>query len=122
MVAKRVWTTDDSSAKSSTIARDAARAIEALGRQASVFQGDLTKGADVARVIDGAVAPFGDVVELQHLVKTEPRHPGLFDLFLEVRHAAARIVDRTSLADVVVRNRTLLARRPRTVSRDLGAP
>ncbi len=77
---------------------------------------------DIVRLIDGAVAPFGDVVELQHRVKTEPRHPGLFDLFLEVRHAAARIVDRTTLADIVARNRTLLARRPRTVSRDVGAP
>ena len=42
-------------------ARDAARAIEALGRQAAVFQGDLTKSADVARVVDGAIARFGRV-------------------------------------------------------------
>src|SRR5574340_1469676 len=64
---------------------------------------------DVVRLIDGPVAPFGDVVELQHLVKTEPRHPGLFDLFLEVRNAASQIVDRTSLADLVERNRRVLS-------------
>jgi Rrf2 family protein len=66
---------------------------------------------DVMRLIDGPLAPFGDVVELQHRVKTERRYPGLFDLFLEVRNAAAAIVDRTSLVDLVERNRRVLAAR-----------
>jgi Rrf2 family protein len=66
---------------------------------------------DVVRLIDGPLAPFGDVVELQHLVKTEDRHPGLYDLFLEVRNASSAIVDRTSLADLVLRNRRVLAAR-----------
>jgi Rrf2 family protein len=66
---------------------------------------------DVVRLIDGPLAPFGDAVELEHRVKTETRHPGLFDLFLEVRNAAAVIVDRTSLADLVERNRRILAAR-----------
>ena len=52
-------------------------------------------------------------MELQHRVKTEARHPGLFDLFLEVRNAASAIVDRTSLADLVERNRRVLAARDR---------
>ena len=69
---------------------------------------------DVVRLIDGPLAPFGDVVELERLVKTEPRHAGLFDLFLDVRNAAARIVDRTSLADLVERNRRVLAARGRS--------
>ncbi len=72
---------------------------------------------DVVRLIDGPLAPFGDVVELQHRVKTETRHPGLFDLFLEVRDAAAVIVDRTSLADLVERNRRVLAARSAAGSR-----
>jgi 3-oxoacyl-[acyl-carrier protein] reductase len=42
-------------------AREAVRAIEALGRQAAVFQGDLTKSADVARVTGGAAARFGRI-------------------------------------------------------------
>jgi Rrf2 family protein len=67
---------------------------------------------DVVRMIDGPLAPFGDAVELAHRVRTEPRHAGLFDLFLEVRNAAARILDHTSLADLVERNRRILARRP----------
>lgn len=64
---------------------------------------------DVVRLIDGPLAPFGDAVELQRLVRTERRHPGLFGLFLEVRNAAAAIADRTSLADLVERNRRVLA-------------
>ena len=69
---------------------------------------------DVVRLIDGPLAPFGDVVELEHLVKTESRHAGLFDFFLEVRNAAAQIVDRTSLADLLERNRRVLAHRGAT--------
>jgi len=66
---------------------------------------------DIVRLIDGPLAPLGDVAELQQRVKTEPRHPGLFDLFLEVRNAAAAIVDRTSLADLLERDRRVLAAR-----------
>jgi Rrf2 family protein len=66
---------------------------------------------DVVRLIDGPLAPFGDAVELHRLVETEPRHAGLFDFFLEVRNAAARIVDGTSLLDLAERNRRVLAQR-----------
>jgi Rrf2 family protein len=72
---------------------------------------------DVVRLIDGPLAPFGDVVELQRLVRTERRHAGLFDLFLEVRNAASAIVDRTSLADLVERNRRVLSERGRGPAR-----
>ncbi len=65
----------------------------------------------MVRLIDGPLAPLGDAVELQRLVQTEPRHPGLFDLFLDVRNAAAAIVDNSSLADLVERNRRVLAAR-----------
>jgi Rrf2 family protein len=67
---------------------------------------------EVVRVMDGALAPFGDAVELAYRVKTEPRHAGIFDLFLEVRNAAAAILDHTTLADLVARNRRLIGRRP----------
>jgi Rrf2 family protein len=66
---------------------------------------------DVMRMIDGPLAPFGDAVELTRLVRTEPRRAGLFDLFLEVRNAAAAILDHTSLADLVERDRRVLAAR-----------
>jgi len=66
---------------------------------------------EVVRIMDGALAPFGDAVELAHRVKTESRHAGLFDLFLEVRNAAAAIIDHTTLQDLVTRNRRILGRR-----------
>jgi Rrf2 family protein len=64
---------------------------------------------EVMRIMDGPLAPFGDAVELAHRVRTEPRHAGLFALFLDVRNAAAAILDHTSLADIVARNRRLQA-------------
>jgi Rrf2 family protein len=66
---------------------------------------------DIVRLIDGPVAPLGDVFELERRMKTEPRHPGLFDLFLELRNAASAIVDRTTLADLLERDRRVLAAR-----------
>jgi Rrf2 family protein len=66
---------------------------------------------EVVRIVDGPLAPFGDAAELAHRVKTEPRHAGLFDLFLDVRNAAAAILDHTSLEDLVARNRRLRARK-----------
>ncbi len=66
---------------------------------------------DVIRVVDGPLAPLGDAVELAQRVRTEARHAGLFDLFLEVRNAAAAILDHVSLADLVERNRRLLSER-----------
>jgi Rrf2 family protein len=68
---------------------------------------------EIVRIVDGPLAPFGDAVELAYRVKTEPRHAGLFDLFLDVRNAAAAILDHTSLQDLVERNRKVLARRGR---------
>jgi Rrf2 family transcriptional regulator, cysteine metabolism repressor len=72
--------------------------------------GEILLG-DVVRLIDGPLAPFGDAVELQHRVRTETRHPGLFDVFLEVRNADSAIMDRTSLADLLARDRRLLTAR-----------
>jgi Rrf2 family protein len=66
---------------------------------------------DVIRVIDGPLAPFGDAAELAHRIRTEPRHPGLFELFLEVRDAASAILDHTTLSDIVDRNRRVLGHR-----------
>jgi Rrf2 family protein len=74
--------------------------------------GEIVLG-DVVRIIDGPLAPFGDAVELAHRVKTESRHAGLFDLFLDVRNSAAAILDRTSLTDLLERNRKVVARRGR---------
>jgi Rrf2 family protein len=66
---------------------------------------------DVVRIVDGPLAPIGDAVELQHRIRTEPRQAGLFQLFLDVRNAAAAILDKTTLADVVARNQSLAGAR-----------
>ena len=60
---------------------------------------------EIVRLMDGPLAPLGDAVELARRVRTEPRHPGLFDVFLDVRNAAAAILDHTTLADVLARDR-----------------
>lgn len=66
---------------------------------------------EVVRIVDGPLAPFGDAAELQHRIRTEPKQAGLFQVFLDVRNAAAAILDKTTLADVVKRNNNLLAGR-----------
>ena len=50
----------------------------------------------------------GDVVRL---VESEPRHAGLFELFLDLRNAASAILDHTSLADLLERDRRILVAR-----------
>ncbi len=75
------------------------------------------KLGEVIRIIDGPLAPLGDVGELQRRVRTEPRHAGLFDILLQVRNAAAEILDNSSLADLVARNRRVLATRRRREDR-----
>lgn len=62
---------------------------------------------EVIRLVDGPLAPFGDAEELARRVRTEKRQAGLFEVFLDVRNAAAAILDHTTLADVLSRNRRL---------------
>lgn len=62
---------------------------------------------EVIRLVDGPLAPFGDAEELARRVRTEKRQAGLFEVFLEVRNAAAAILDHTTLSDVLARNRRL---------------
>jgi Rrf2 family protein len=74
--------------------------------------GEVVVG-DVVRLLDGPLAPYGDAVELAQLVRTEERHAGLFALFLDVRNAAAAILDHTTLKDLLERDRRMLAARAR---------
>lgn len=55
---------------------------------------------EVIRTVDGPLAPFGDAESLRQLVQRDKRHSALFQIFLDVRNAAARILDHTSLADI----------------------
>jgi Rrf2 family protein len=55
---------------------------------------------EIIRTIDGPLAPMGDAKSLRNLVKRDKRHSALYQVLLDVRNAAAGILDHTSLADL----------------------
>ena len=48
-----------------------------------------------------ALAPFGDADQLRSLIDRDAEHRALYQVFLDVRNAAARILENTTLADIV---------------------
>jgi len=58
---------------------------------------------EIIRAIDGPLAPIADNESLQRLVKYDKKHSALYQVFLDVRDATAKILDHTSLAQLVVR-------------------
>src|SRR6202140_5319304 len=46
--------------------------------------------SEIIRLIDGPLAPFGDADQLRTLIDLDAEHRALYQVFLEVRHAAAR--------------------------------
>jgi len=60
--------------------------------------------SEIIRLIDGPLAPFGDAEQLRELIDRDPDHRALYQVFLDVRDAAARILDNTTLADLVASN------------------
>jgi Rrf2 family transcriptional regulator, cysteine metabolism repressor len=68
---------------------------------------------EVVRLMDGPLAPFADAAELQRLsTQEDSAHQGLFSILLDVRNAAATILDTTSLNDVLKRTQTMVKTRP----------
>jgi Rrf2 family protein len=59
---------------------------------------------EVLRLLDGPLAPMGSAVELRELMHRSPRHAGFYEVLMDVRNAAAEILDRTTLQEVVERN------------------
>ncbi len=59
---------------------------------------------EVIRLLDGPLAPMGSAAELRELMQRSPRHAGFYEVLMDVRNAAAAILDRTTLQDVVERN------------------
>jgi Rrf2 family protein len=57
--------------------------------------------AEIIRLIDGALAPFGDAAQLRSLIETETNDRALYQVFLDVRNAAAHILENTTLADLI---------------------
>jgi len=57
--------------------------------------------SEVIRLIDGPLAPFGDADQLRALIARDTDHRALYQVFLDVRDGAARILENTSLADII---------------------
>jgi Rrf2 family protein len=56
--------------------------------------------SEIIRLIDGPLAPFGDAEQLRSLIDRDADHRALYQIFLDVRDAAAKILESTSLADI----------------------
>ena len=59
--------------------------------------------SEIIRLIDGPLAPFGDAEQLRALIDRDAEHRLLYRVFLDVRDAAAKILENTTLADIVQR-------------------
>jgi Rrf2 family transcriptional regulator, cysteine metabolism repressor len=70
--------------------------------------------SEIIRLIDGPLAPFGDAEQLRSLIDRDLEHRALYQVFLEVRNAAARILEHTTLADIVKPNFTKSGKRLRS--------
>jgi len=57
--------------------------------------------SEIIRLIDGPLAPFGDAEQLRLLIDRNDAHRALYKVFLEVRDAAAKILEGTTLADLL---------------------
>jgi Rrf2 family protein len=57
--------------------------------------------SEIIRLIDGPLAPFGDADHLRELIDRDLPHRALYQVFLDVRDAAARILENTTLADLI---------------------
>ena len=56
--------------------------------------------SEIIRLVDGPLAPFADAEQLRSLIDRDSEHRALYQVFLDVRNAAARILDSTSIADI----------------------
>jgi Rrf2 family protein len=76
--------------------------------------------SEVIRLIDGPLAPFGDADQLRELIERDLPQRALYQVFLDVRDAAARILDHTSLADLLRNDdvRPTTAPKPKSQNKD----
>ena len=56
--------------------------------------------SDIIRLIDGPLAPLGDAELLRGMIAKDSEHRALYEVFLAVRDAAAKILEHTTIADV----------------------
>src|SRR5246127_3457807 len=59
------------------------------------------KLSEIIRLFDGPLAPFGDAEQLRSLIDRDVDHRALYQAFLDVRNAAAKILENTTLNDLI---------------------
>ena len=71
--------------------------------------------SEIMRLIDGPLAPFADAEGLRVLIDRDLPHRALYQVFLDVRDAVAKVLDNTTLADLISGTppRSTKGRRPR---------
>ena len=69
--------------------------------------------SEIIRLIDGPLAPFGDADQLRSLIVSDADHRALYEVFLKVRDSAAKILESTTVADLLSKAEAL----PRTKSK-----
>lgn len=57
--------------------------------------------SEITRLIDGPLAPFADEGQLRSLISQDDANRSLYQVFLDVRNEVARILEHTSLSDLV---------------------
>ncbi len=57
--------------------------------------------SDIIRLMDGPIAPLGDAEQLRILIAKDADHRALYQVFLAVRDAAAKILENTTIADII---------------------
>jgi Rrf2 family protein len=67
--------------------------------------------SEIMRLIDGPLAPFSDAEHLRVLIDRDADHRALYQVFLDVRDAAAKILENTTLADLINKEGTDSRRR-----------
>ena len=59
--------------------------------------------SEIIRLVDGPLAPFGDADQLRSLIVSDASHRALYEVFLKVRDSAAKILESTTVADLLRR-------------------
>jgi len=57
--------------------------------------------SEIIRLVDGPLAPFGDAEQLRSLIASDADHRALYEVFMKVRDSAAKILESTTVADLV---------------------
>jgi len=57
--------------------------------------------SEIIRLIDGPLAPFGDADQLRSLIARNDDNRALYEVFLKVRDSAAKILESTTIADLI---------------------